>query len=150
MTRRDFGNIHTTEQSCWDTLPCATWHLNYSGSFTCWWRSLLVATSKFGLLTITRQYAARKLITATTSVHFPKPVLNDENIKIRFSFNRPNRKIWDAKLVDVRKHLPHKVFLLWYHHWKGLPTKAKEAPSPHEVRLTRLDINPVFQCLWIM
>ena len=27
---------------------------------------------------------------------------------------------------------------------KGWPTKAKEAPSPHEVRL---DTNPVFQCL---
>ena len=27
------------------------------------------------------------------------------------------------------------------------PTKAKEAPSPHEVRLTSLDTNPVFQCL---
>ena len=26
------------------------------------------------------------------------------------------------------------------------PTKTKEAPSPHEVRLTPLDTNPVFQC----
>ena len=25
------------------------------------------------------------------------------------------------------------------------PTKAKEAPSPHEVRLTPLDTRPVFQ-----
>ena len=30
---------------------------------------------------------------------------------------------------------------------KGLPTKAEEAPSPHEVRLAPLDTNPVFQCL---
>ena len=30
---------------------------------------------------------------------------------------------------------------------EGWPTKAKEAPSPHEVRLTPLDTNPVFQCL---
>ena len=29
---------------------------------------------------------------------------------------------------------------------EGWPTGAKEAPSPHEVRLTLLDINPVFQC----
>ena len=28
-----------------------------------------------------------------------------------------------------------------------LPIKAKEAPSPHEVRLAPLDTNPVFQCL---
>ena len=30
---------------------------------------------------------------------------------------------------------------------EGWPTKAKEAPSPHTVRLTPLDSNPVFQCL---
>ena len=30
---------------------------------------------------------------------------------------------------------------------EGWPTKAKEAPSPHEVRLARLDTNPVFQSL---
>ena len=28
---------------------------------------------------------------------------------------------------------------------EGWPTKAKEAPFPHEVRLTPLDTNPVFQ-----
>ena len=28
---------------------------------------------------------------------------------------------------------------------EGWATKAKEAPSPHEFRLTPLDINPVFQ-----
>ena len=26
------------------------------------------------------------------------------------------------------------------------PTKAKEAPSPHKVRLTPLESKPVFQC----
>ena len=30
---------------------------------------------------------------------------------------------------------------------EGWPTKTKEAPSPHEVTLTPLDINPVFQYL---
>ena len=30
---------------------------------------------------------------------------------------------------------------------EGLPTKAKEAPSPHRVRLTPLDTNPVFHSL---
>ena len=33
---------------------------------------------------------------------------------------------------------------------EGLPTKAKEVPSLHEVRLTPLDTNPVFQCLGIL
>ena len=31
---------------------------------------------------------------------------------------------------------------------EGLPTKAKEAPSPHEEILAQLDTNPAFQCLW--
>ena len=30
---------------------------------------------------------------------------------------------------------------------EGWPTNAKEAPSPHEVRLASLDTNPVFQSL---
>ena len=30
---------------------------------------------------------------------------------------------------------------------EGWPTKAKEAPSPHEVRLALLDTSPVLQCL---
>ena len=30
---------------------------------------------------------------------------------------------------------------------EGLPTKAKEAPSPREVRLAPLDTNPVFRSL---
>ena len=30
---------------------------------------------------------------------------------------------------------------------EGLPAKAKEAPSDHEVRLAPLDTNPVFQSL---
>ena len=30
---------------------------------------------------------------------------------------------------------------------EGSPTKAKEAPFPHEVRLALLETNLVFQCL---
>ena len=30
---------------------------------------------------------------------------------------------------------------------EGWPTKAKDAPYHHEVRLTPLDTNPLFQCL---
>ena len=30
---------------------------------------------------------------------------------------------------------------------EGWPAKAKEAPSPNEVRLVPLDTNPVFQSL---
>ena len=30
---------------------------------------------------------------------------------------------------------------------EGWPTQTKKPPSPHEVRLSTLDTNPVFQCL---
>ena len=30
---------------------------------------------------------------------------------------------------------------------EGWPTKAKEAPSPHEIRMSPLDTDPVFQSL---
>ena len=30
---------------------------------------------------------------------------------------------------------------------EGWPTKVKEAPSPHEVRLSPMGTNPVFLCL---
>ena len=30
---------------------------------------------------------------------------------------------------------------------EGWQSKAKNAPSPHEVRLAPLDTNPVFECL---
>ena len=33
---------------------------------------------------------------------------------------------------------------------EGLSTKAKEAPSPHEVRLAPLDTNPVFHSLGVI
>ena len=32
---------------------------------------------------------------------------------------------------------------------EGSPTKAKEVPSPHDIRLGPLDTNPVFHCLVI-
>ena len=30
--------------------------------------------------------------------------------RFRFSFTQPNRKTWGARLVDVIKHQPHKLF----------------------------------------
>ena len=52
---------------------------------------------------------ASTLITASTSVLYPKPV-SSENW-FRFSLNQPNKKRWNATLVNVMKHLPNKVFL---------------------------------------
>ena len=50
------------------------------------------------------------LITATTSVHLPKPVSTDLTIKPDSVLTNPIRKRWGVKLVNV-KHLPHKAFL---------------------------------------
>ena len=51
------------------------------------------------------------LITATTSVHLPKPVSSNLTIKPDSVLTNPIRKDGGgAKLVDV-KHLPHKAFL---------------------------------------
>ena len=45
----------------------------------------------------------------------PSASFNWSNNK-SFSFNQPSRKRWDVRLVDVIKHLHHKIFLSWYHH----------------------------------
>ena len=50
--------------------------------------------------------------TATISVHLFKPVSTDLTIKSNSVFYKPNRKIWGARLVNLIKHLPLKVFLL--------------------------------------
>ena len=49
--------------------------------------------------------------------------------------------------MDLTKHLPIGSFVMTPS-LEGWLTKAKEAPSAHEVRMTPLDVNPVFQCLW--
>ena len=55
MTSRDLRNIHTTQGH----TSLHNIALKLTSIFTYWWRSLLVATSKFGLLTI-RQHSVTK------------------------------------------------------------------------------------------
>ena len=50
-----------------------------------------------------------------------------------------------CKAVGCKTSIPEGIFIMTL--LKGWSTKAKEAPSPHEVRLASLDTNPVFQCL---
>ena len=57
MTPRDLRNIHTTGNSCRDALPCTNMALKLPQYFYLLMEKLLVATSKFGLLTI-RQHSA--------------------------------------------------------------------------------------------
>ena len=59
MIPRDFQNIHI-RNSCRDTLLCGTKNKNYPNVFPCWWKRLLVATSKFGFLTTRWHNATRK------------------------------------------------------------------------------------------
>ena len=89
-----------------------TWHKNYLGIFTCWWSTLLVTTSKFGLVTIRRHSATRKHLfpypqdersgmrkpkkdkhqhqsQLTTSVHLPSPISTDLPIKPDSVFTNP-------------------------------------------------------------
>ena len=73
----------------------------------------------------------------------PFASLDWSNNKIILSFNQPNRKRWRVRLVDAINHLPIKYFYCE----NITKSVAKEAPSPHEERLTPLNTNPVFSCL---
>ena len=76
----------------------------------------------FCILKVTSQvWESQKKISINTNHHYrqhssPWASPNWSNNKIRFSFTQPNRKRCGARLVNVIKHLPHKVFLLSYHH----------------------------------
>ena len=136
MTSSSPGIIHTTN-SWKDTLTCATWHLNYPGIFTCWCRSLLVATSKFGLHTIRYHSATRKhqflyhqgdrsgltnpkkgyastLIIATTYVHLPKSVSNDLTIKSDLILINPVGKMgWKEEWERSRSFTLTATWCMW-------------------------------------
>ena len=60
MTPRDLRNIHTIRNSCKEALLCPKMAPKLPIIFTCLWRCLLVATFKFGLLTITQYSATQK------------------------------------------------------------------------------------------
>ena len=81
-----------------------------------------------------------------SSILTTRSLLKWSNNKIRFSFNQPNKKRRVARLVDVIKHTPKGIFLV-IPSLEAWSTKAEEAPSTDEVRLTLLETNPVFQFL---
>ena len=82
------------------------------------------------------------IITATTSSHLPKPVLTDLTIKPDSVLINPIGKDgvrgWSMQNIYPIRHFFVTPSL------EGRPTKDKEAPSPHKVRLAPLDTNPVF------
>ena len=76
---------------------------------------------------------ASSVITATTSIQLPKPVSTDLTIK--------------SESVLTKEKMGCKAG--WWNKTSVYPIivtlKAKEAPSLHDIRLTLLDTNPVFQ-----
>ena len=147
MTPRDLRNIHTTGNSCRDALPCVNMALKLPWYFyllmekplgryfqvrppyyqvaQCNQKTPIPVSSRWQVTSEkAKKGKASTLTTATTSVHLLTPVSTDLTVKlhlhyITFRFNQPNGKGWGARLVGLIKHLPHKVFLSWYHHWKG-------------------------------
>ena len=104
MTPRDLRNIHITAISCRDTLPCANMALP-------WYFYFLMEKPLHRYFQIQSPYYQ----VAQCNQKTPIPVCSWwSNIKVRFSFNQPNRKEWGARLVDAVKHLPHKGAFTYY------------------------------------
>ena len=138
MTPRDLRNIHTTRNRCRDTfsyiygtkttlifLPAdreASWSLLQSSVSIVSDGSVQPEHTYSCILKVTDQvWENQKRISNNTSHSYqhcssPWASLNWSSNNIRFSFNQPNRKKWGARLVDVTKHLPQNIFLLWHHH----------------------------------
>ena len=104
MTPRDLRNIHTTGNSCRDALPCANMALKlpryfyllmekplgryfqvrspYYQAAQCNQKTLIPVSSRRQVRSEkAKKGLASTLITATTSVHLPKPVSTDLTIK---------------------------------------------------------------------
>ena len=139
MTPRDLRNIHTTGNSCRDALPCANMALKLPryfyllmekplGHYFQVWSPYYQAAQCNQITPIAvssrwqvKSEKAKKRRRINTNYSYyqcssPKASIKWSNNKIRFSFNQHNRKRWGARLVDIIKHLRHKVFLLWHHH----------------------------------
>ena len=75
-------------------------------------------------------------------VHLLKPVSTDLTIKLDSVLTNPIRKIM-FEAGWCKSSTPSCIFIMTPS-LEGWPTKAKEAPSLHEVRQALLDTNPVF------
>ena len=130
MTPRNLRNIHTTRNSCRDALPCANMALKlpryfyllmekplgryfqvrspYYQAAQCNQKTPIPISSRWQV----RSNKTKTSINTNHSCHH-----SWSNNKVRFSFNKPNRKGWGVKLVDVVNYLPHKVFC--HHSWSN-------------------------------
>ena len=104
LTLRDLRNIHNTRNSCWDALPCANMTLKlpryfyllnekllgrcfqvwspYYHAAQCNQKTPISVSSGWQVrFEKAKKGQASTLITATTSIHLPKPVSTDLTIK---------------------------------------------------------------------
>ena len=132
MTPRDLRNIHTTGNSCRGAHSCADMAQKLSWYFTCWWRSILVVASKFGLLTM-RQHSA----TIKHLLPYPQGDRSDLRKQKKISINtnhsyhqrssdltiKPNSVLtnsikYGVQIWSMWNIYLQNVFLLWHHHYK--------------------------------
>ena len=137
MTPRHLRNNHTMRNRCRNALSCVNialklpWYFYllmekplvyyfhvwppYYQAAQCNQKTPILVSSRCQV----RSEKAKKRININTngSYHYQSSCqtsLNWSNNKASCSFNQPNRKLWDAKLVNVLvnvKHLPSKAFL---------------------------------------
>ena len=114
----------------WDLICCNKWHLGTSEIST---PQKIAAGSRFHVWHGTKttevflpadEEASWFLLPSLVSLLSAGTVQQENAYSCLYSkwqvrsekANQPNRKRWGARLVDVVKHLPHNVFLLWHHH----------------------------------
>ena len=154
ITPRDFGNVHNIGNSCKDILSCATWHWNYPGFCTCWWKSLLVSSVSLlsggtvqpetpSIFKVTYQVCENEnkisikisINIATTSGHLSKSVSTDVTTQIQFKpFKRQLHKMvkhlecfWPCMVREAgrcNKIYPIRYFYFLIPSLEGWPTKA--------------------------
>ena len=88
MTPWDLRNIHTTRDGCRDTLPCGTWHWNY----TCWCKtSWLPLPRLVSLISGYVQYLPPPPSRHTHTSLWVPPIFKNHRQKNTFRHNFPQK-----------------------------------------------------------
>ena len=92
MTSWDLRNIHATRNGCWDTLPCGTWHWNY----TCWCKTSWLPLPRLAsLISGYIQYLPRPLPPATyTHIIMVPLIFKNHRQKNTFRHNFPKKNLF--------------------------------------------------------